>query len=231
MPDSAVLPPLRLQGRSVAATRLPVDSVMIFLHGLGADASDLFGVAQNFAEKLPSTYMFVPNAPFPCAMNPQGFQWFDFADRSETALYKEVKKAASYLNEAIDYFIKYYKIAPSRIVLFGFSQGAMTALHVALRRDRKLGAVLAYSGALLGDESTSYEYISKTPVCLVHGRADQVVPFSAFEEAKHRLQAAGVPVRGFANQTLGHGIDQGGMQIGLRMATEALAPKSPDHPL
>jgi len=219
-------PSIRLKGRSFPATKLPVDSVMIFMHGLGADSGDLFPLAQNFAARLPSTYFFVPDAPFPSASGMGGFQWFDFADRSETALYKGVKKAAEYVNEAIDYFLKYYAIAPSRIVLFGFSQGAMTALHVALRRDRPLGAVLAYSGALLGDESTIREYISKTPVCLVHGRADQVVPFSAFEEAKEKLQAGGVAVRAFANQTLGHGIDQGGVEIGLRMATEVLRPQA-----
>ena len=217
-------PEIRLKGRSVAATRLPVDSVVMFMHGLGADSSDLYRLAQHFSKKLPSTYMFAADAPFPHASG-NGYQWFDFADRSETALYNGVKIAAEYVNEAVDYFLKAYNIAPSRIVLFGFSQGAMTAMHTALRRDKPLGAVLAYSGALLGDVKTIREYKSKTPICLVHGRADQVVPFTEFEEAKQKLQAAGVPVRAFANQTLGHGIDQGGVEIGLRMALEVLKPE------
>ena len=52
------------------------DSLVIFLHGYGADGNDLFGLAQALAPHLPNTAFRSPNAPERCAVNPMGYQWF-----------------------------------------------------------------------------------------------------------------------------------------------------------
>ena len=51
-------------------------SVIVFLHGYGADGADLLGLAEPLGRYLPDTAFYAPNAPEPCRNNPFGFQWF-----------------------------------------------------------------------------------------------------------------------------------------------------------
>ncbi|MEK6216695.1 MAG: phospholipase, partial [Boseongicola sp.] len=51
-------------------------SVVIFLHGYGADGADLLGLAEPIAKQMPDTVFFAPNAPEPSMANPMGYQWF-----------------------------------------------------------------------------------------------------------------------------------------------------------
>jgi phospholipase/carboxylesterase len=51
-------------------------SLVIFLHGYGADGNDLIGIGDALAEHLPNTMFLAPNAPEQSAMNPMGRQWF-----------------------------------------------------------------------------------------------------------------------------------------------------------
>ena len=62
-------------GRRAAQSGQP-KSLVIFLHGYGADAEDLIGLADPLAPHLPNTQFLAPNAPDPCRNNPAGFQWF-----------------------------------------------------------------------------------------------------------------------------------------------------------
>ena len=52
------------------------DSVVVFLHGYGADGADLLGLADPLAPHLPRTAFYAPNAPERCVNNPMGYQWF-----------------------------------------------------------------------------------------------------------------------------------------------------------
>ena len=53
-----------------------VRSMVVFVHGYGADGADLLGLADPLAPHLPDTVFYSPDAPEPCANNPFGFQWF-----------------------------------------------------------------------------------------------------------------------------------------------------------
>ena len=50
--------------------------LVVFLHGYGADGKDLIDLANPFAMALPNATFISPDAPNPCAMSPQGRQWF-----------------------------------------------------------------------------------------------------------------------------------------------------------
>ena len=65
-----------LEGPRADAQSGEKDSLVILLHGYGADGNDLFGIAQALAPHLPNTAFRSPNAPEPCAVNPMGYQWF-----------------------------------------------------------------------------------------------------------------------------------------------------------
>ncbi|MEN9411053.1 MAG: hypothetical protein RL216_3027, partial [Pseudomonadota bacterium] len=51
-------------------------SIVVFVHGYGADGADLLGLGDALAPHLPDTVFLAPDAPQPCVGNPFGFQWF-----------------------------------------------------------------------------------------------------------------------------------------------------------
>jgi phospholipase/carboxylesterase len=96
----------------------------------------------------------------------------------------------------------------------GFSQGAMTVLFTGLRRVTAPRAILAFSGALIAPETLLAEIANRSPVLLVHGEADDVVPAGRSRDAEAALRAAGVPVEASYIPRLGHGIDDTGLAMG-----------------
>jgi len=94
------------------------------------------------------------------------------------------------------------------------------ALHVALRRDKPIAALLGYSGALVGADILEKEIVSRPPITLIHGIDDSVVPFEALEAATKALQGANLSVQSYPRPSLGHGIDPEGVKIGVTFLRE-----------
>lgn len=210
-------------GPAQAADGQPKELV-ILLHGLGADGNDLISLAPMFARALPEAAFVSPHAPFPCDMAPMGRQWFSFQDRDPAAVLAGVRAAASHLDAFIDAELERAGLGDERLVLLGFSQGTMMALHTAIRRAHPCAAVIGYSGALVGPELLAEEVRSRPPVLLVHGQADEVVPFESMAAAEQALRGAGFLVHGEARPGLGHGIDEAGLQLGATMLKQSLYP-------
>lgn len=195
--------------------------LVILLHGLGADGNDLFGLVPYFADALPDAYFISPDAPHACDMSPFGRQWFSLMDRSEEAILKGVQAVEPILDRFLDQKKEEFGLEDKDIALIGFSQGSMLSMHAALRRTKPLAAVLAYSGALVAPQLLKTQLKSRPLMCLVHGEADEIVPFEAFGDALAALQGANVPVQGYSQEGLGHGIDPAGLKIGMAFLKEA----------
>ncbi len=190
-------------------------SLVMFLHGYGANGQDLIGIGNEWQDQLPNTVFVSADAPEPCAMNPfGGFQWFDLTMRDPTEYWRGVNKAAPALNEFIDEQLKAYNLTDDALGLVGFSQGTMMALHVGLRRKLAPAAIVGYSGKLAGPEHLAKEMTVKPPVLLVHGDVDEVIPVAALSEAETALLDAGVKVRSHISRGVGHGIDLSGLKLG-----------------
>ena len=197
--------------------------IVVLLHGVGADGQDLIGLAPMLAEWLPHALFVAPDGPQPCDMAPYGRQWFSLQDRRPAALLAGVKRAAPQLDAFLDELLARHGLDESRLALLGFSQGTMTALHVAPRRRRPVAAVLGFSGALLGAEALPQEVRSRPPVMLIHGDADDVVPVDAMFMAVEGLQAAEIPVQWILRPGLPHSIDPYGIDAGARFLADMLA--------
>jgi phospholipase/carboxylesterase len=192
--------------------------LVVLLHGLGADGNDLIGLAPYWTPLLPEAEFISPDAPFPCDMAPYGRQWFSFQNRSPAAILAGVRAAATILDAFLDEALAARNLDERSLALVGFSQGTMMSLYVGLRRQAALAGIIGFSGALVGADALASEIRSRPPVLLVHGDADEVVPFGALEASVRGLQAAGVPVEDVVRPGLGHGIDE----EGLRRAAEFL---------
>ena len=108
--------------------------LVVLMHGWGADGPNLIDLAGVFAPALPDAQFIAPNAPFVCEVNPYGYQWFSLTDRQPQHMLDGVRKAADIFNAFLDEQLKALSLDNSKLALVGFSQGTMTALHVALRR-------------------------------------------------------------------------------------------------
>ncbi|MBV8535871.1 MAG: prolyl oligopeptidase family serine peptidase, partial [Alphaproteobacteria bacterium] len=64
---------------------------------------------------------------------------------------------------------------------------------------------------------------AKPPMLLIHGDADQVVPFGAMAAAAQGLRAAGIPVETLRRPGLPHSIDEEGIAAGVKFLGRVLA--------
>ena len=201
-------------------------SAVVFLHGYGANGADLLGLADVLAEHLPDTLFVAPDAPETIPMMPSGYQWFPIPwidNSSEEESERGLLAAADDLNAFLDALMVDEDLLPEQVVLFGFSQGTMMALHVAPRREDEVAGIVAFSGRLLRPELLKDEAVSKPPVILIHGDADDVVPPQSLPQAAEALEEAGwKDVYAHVMKGTAHGIAPDGLQVALAFMRDKL---------
>jgi phospholipase/carboxylesterase len=188
--------------------------LVVLLHGYGSNGDDLIGLAPFFAQALPEAEFLSPNAPFPCELSPLGFQWFGLEDRTPEMMLGGTRLAAEILDRFLDAELAKRELGDRDLALVGFSQGTMMSLHAGPRRPNRIGGILGFSGSLIAPQLLAGEIRSRPPVFLVHGTADQVVPFGALAQAEQALRDAGISVETESRPGLVHSIDQVGAQKG-----------------
>ena len=200
-------------------------TAVVFLHGYGADGNDLLGLAEPLSPHLPDTLFLAPDAPDRCVGNPFGYQWFPIPwldGSSETAAAEGAARAQADLDAWLDSLMAKEGLTAGQIAVVGFSQGTMMALAVAPRRAEPVAGVVGFSGRLLAPERLAAETVSRPPVLLVHGDADDVVPPQALPEAGQALQDAGFTVYAHVMRGTGHGIAPDGLSVALAFLRDVL---------
>ena len=216
-----------LNEKRVAPKSGQTKSVVVFVHGFGADGNDLLSLAEPLAEHLPDTLFVAPDAPERCSVNPSGYQWapipaFDGTslEAAEEAFLRSTELFDAYLTSLLDEI----GLTDADLILFGFSQGTMLSLHVGPRRPNAIAGIAGFSGRLLFEERFESEIQSKPPVLLVHGDADDVVAFTFMEAAGGVLAKAGFSTYGHVMKGTGHGISPEGLGVALRFIQDCLSP-------
>jgi phospholipase/carboxylesterase len=181
--------------------------VVILLHGFGAPGEDLVGLWRVM--DVPEGTRFV----FPAALlslaaegYPAGRAWWRIdmmaLQRGEARLTTEVPagldRAREAVEEVVDHVKRDWKVPSSRIVLGGFSQGAMLSIDVALHHKNPLAGVAVLSGTLIA-ENEWLGLLGALPKPLPpffqsHGSSDPILPFSRAELLRDTLRKAGLDV-------------------------------------
>jgi phospholipase/carboxylesterase len=188
--------------------------LVVLLHGYGSNGADLISLAPMWRALLPDALFVAPNAPERCPGAPGGYQWWALHDLGRPALAAGARHAAPVLDAYLDGLLAEHGLTEDRLVLVGFSQGTMMALHVGVRRERPLAGILGYSGMIAGPSLDPEEVRSKPPVLLIHGDADTIVPLSAYHHAYAELERLGFALEGHVTPGLGHGVDPAGIARG-----------------
>ena len=194
--------------------------LIVFLHGYGADGKDLIDLANPFSMAMPNASFISPDAPKACSMSPSGREWFPIEQVPTGAI-----KASKNLIELLELEAKKLNLTFKETILIGFSQGAMMSLQCLLINKYKFGAIIGYSGALkienldaCNDQIINGKHIhSDTPVLLVHGEKDEVVPYQSLINSKNLLSQIGFDVQTLSRPELGHGIDPEGVSAGMEL--------------
>ncbi|WP_158963957.1 alpha/beta hydrolase [Chachezhania sediminis] len=202
-------------------------SVVVFLHGYGANGADLLGLADPLGEHLPDTLFVAPDAPERVPGAPMGFQWFPIPwldGSSEEEAARGLDMAAADLNAFLDALMVDEDVMPEQVALIGFSQGTMMSLYVAPRRPDPVAGIVGFSGRMLARETFADDVVSRMPVLLVHGDMDDVVPPQALPEAAETLQEAGFKeVFAHVMKGTGHGIAPDGLGVALAFLRDKLS--------
>lgn len=201
------------------------DAVVVFLHGYGADGADLLGLADPLSPHLPGVAFHAPDAPERSRNNPFGYQWFPIPwldGSSEAQAQEAMARSIPAVDAFLDKVLAEEGLGADRMVVIGFSQGTMMALHVVPRRDAPVAGIIGFSGRLLAPEKLEAEAKVKPPVLLIHGDQDPVVPFEEMDLAGEALQGAGFTVYGHVMKGTPHGISPDGLSVALQFLKDRL---------
>ena len=207
-----------LTGPSAPARSGTTKSLVILLHGYGADGNDLFGLAEPLSQHLPDTAFRAPNAPERCRNNPMGYQWFPIPwldGSSEAERDAGFHRSVGLLDDYITQAMREEGVDAAHTALVGFSQGTMMSLYVSPRRDEALACIVGFSGRLVGSDDLKAAKV-RPPVLLVHGDMDQMIPVAEMSTAETALRGAGFEVTSHISRGVGHGIAPDGLGLALR---------------
>jgi len=171
---------------------------VVLLHGFGADASDLFPLA-DFLDPDQNWTFYVPDAPLEVPIGPQwmGRGWFPIALRDLEAGVDFTKIRPPGLNESSHLVSDMiFHLNSKKLVLGGFSQGAMIATEIALNQPEDVSGLILLSGALLDEANWTRKApgLKDKKILQSHGMQDTVIPFSASQRLNELLKAGGADI-------------------------------------
>jgi phospholipase/carboxylesterase len=190
---------------------------LIALHGWGANAHDLFGLAPAIHDG--KAVVLCPQGPVrvPIGGGAAGFGWFPLVPGQPPDV-DAFMAAAEALRRFIDSALERYPIDRERVALAGFSQGGIMAYELALRETSRFSGVAALSSWFpepLAEMLPAAPEHEGFPVLVVHGTQDHAIPVERAREAREALRSYGVALM-YREFEMGHEIRQDALRVILR---------------
>ncbi|MBV9289746.1 MAG: dienelactone hydrolase family protein [Hyphomicrobiales bacterium] len=188
------------------------ESLVILLHGVGASGADLAPLSEVLRPFLPDAACVSPAAPNPFDADPSRRQWFSIVAVDDGNRVERVAAARAGFDRVVAHEIEKAGLGGrlGRVAFFGFSQGAIMALDALADGRWPAAAVVAASGRLV--LAPGPKAAKATPVLLLHGDRDDVVPAAETPRAERLLKAAGFAVEAHVHPGLGHSVSYEGLQ-------------------
>lgn len=189
---------------SVPPTTTPAKGTIVMLHGWGANAED----AAYFTGliNLDEYHCIFPEGPFDHPA-PGGKMWYgfppEFSFSGEWTHLPQLQSSRSLLLDFLTNLPNLTGIPLEQTILGGFSQGGAMTIDV--------GFELPLAGRMI---LSGYRHCpiapitDSSPVLMVHGAIDPVVPLVAATETRDRLIQAGAKLTYQEYPTMGHEVSQ-----------------------
>jgi len=186
---------------------------LIALHGLAASEAEVDQLALPLAAGFPARgvrWIFPKAKKRPVSMlgGRAALAWYDVRQVGRGRIDEEGIREASAMLRGYVANERARGVPAERIVLLGFSQGGMLALHAGLRMRPALGGVVALSAALPLLEGIPHAAPGAPPVFVGHGLFDTCVPYSYAGETQRVLTRHGYDVE-LRSYPVGHWITRG----------------------
>lgn len=197
----------------VGALNQPAKKLVVFLHGVGSDGHDLISLAQLMQPDLPDCHFISPHGIEPFDSAPFGRQWFSLENRDPIVIRNLIDNNAPLVATIIQEKQASLNISNKDTIIIGFSQGTMIGLYLNFIQKDPFYRVVGFSGLLVPPKN----FINTTtPICLIHGKEDDVIAIEEMYKAANYLQKHGL-VRQYAHeiQNLGHTIDNNGINLAV----------------
>jgi phospholipase/carboxylesterase len=176
--------------------------VVILLHGWGAPGDDLVPLGDVL--EAPGRLLVFPEAPLGSPGGGRAWWALDLARLQaarargeERDLRQEtppgLAEARAQVTALVAEVARRTRVAPTSLLLGGFSQGAMLATDVTLATPAAVGGLVVLSGSLVAEpEWTAHLQVMKPgfPIFMSHGRGDPVLPFRLAEALRDLVQAS-----------------------------------------
>lgn len=184
--------------------------VIIMLHGYGSNEADLFELSKTIGDKF---YVFSLRAPF--KGKDVGYAWYDLnflPNKQLSYNYEQLGESKAKILSFISNACKTYKADSNRVILMGFSQGAITAYEIALTNPKKIKGVIALSGRMLEETKqglTDQKEAQKLKLFIGHGYSDNIIDIKEAEKANEFLTSKGFKEISFKRYEMPHSISGG----------------------
>lgn len=130
--------------------------------------------------RIPHSAWYIPRAPYPSSSG-TGFTWFSGSDGEGW----KYRKSFHLLDELMDR-IRDDGFSNESIYIIGFSMGASLAMEYALRLNYSIGGIIPIAGFIKNKEQLTADVTKesrKTPVLILHGEKDDIVPIESGTKA------------------------------------------------
>lgn len=191
-----------------------MNTLAILLHGVGSSGDDLAGLGAFWSPRLPETIFASPDGPEHFDQGGPGYQWFSLMGVTPANRPARIAAARAAFDTVIGEIIDQHGFTDrlDRVALVGFSQGSIMALDAVMSGRWPVGVVVAYSGRMASP--APYAPSLSTPVHLIHGDADPVIPVSEAHAALAALTGAGMRAQLQVERGVDHTISAEGAALG-----------------
>lgn len=181
-------------------------ATVVTMHGRGADEYDLPPLVESLG--LKDLLVISPRAPRLFEFG-GGYAWYDLSEEGIPHP-QTFNESLELLRKFLAEIKKGYEINPTRLILLGFSQGAVMSYAAGLLEPTSIRGIVALSGFVPHKSRLPLRWDSLTnlPVFISHGRYDELIPIVLARESAQMLREAGAAVT-FNEYPAGHQVADG----------------------